>query len=344
MKPLIRYASAIAVGTFAMSIGAVNSVYAQDLTQVEVMIPFPEGHSFSDLVIARANGYFAEQGIEVTSLVADGGGFVGQQLVAGNAKFGIIGAADIAVAYNRRNDVRVLFCGQVRNVYKIVARADTGITSMEGLEGKALGYTEPGGGEAKIVHAAISEAGLEVNKSIDLIPIGPAGPASLVALQNDTVQAYSSSYPDVAILAASGIEWVDITPERYSNVPGVCLVTTDEFMSTEEGLKTATALSVGWMNGLYHVLANPEESFDTICEVVDGSCENMPVAEAFFAQSYSLFTPPEGQLPGATSTSSWDTVVSILSGGGTVPADLDLSPLLSGDNLQAVTDAMYAGR
>ena len=220
-------------------------VAAQDLTPVTVLLPIPEGIPFNPIVVAREKGFFADAGIDVTSSVADGSGYLSQQIVAGNAQFALMGAADAVVAYTKRDDVRVLFCNQVKNVYRIVAKAESGVTSMADLSGKALGYTEPGGGESKLVAAAIDEAGLVVNETITLVPIGGAGPQSLVSLQNDTVQAYSSSFPDVAALSVAGINWVDITPEKYSNVPGACMVTTEEVLSSEDGMKAATALAKG---------------------------------------------------------------------------------------------------
>ena len=74
------------------------------------------------------------------------------------------------------------------------------------------------------------------------------------------------------------------------------------------------------------------------------ACENKVVAEAFYAEAMNLITPPEGQRPGELKRSSWQTVVEILASSETVSADLDVSPLISGQNVQAVIDAAYAGR
>ena len=344
MKQTFKRFEAAAACALALQIGAAGSALAQDPTSVDVLLPFPEGIPFAPMIVAREQGYFAEQGIEVTTSVADGSGYLAQQVVAGNREFALMGASDAVVAFNRRDDVRVLFCNQVNNVYRIVARADTGITSMEELEGKALGYTEPGGGESQLVSAAIREAGLENNRTITLLPIGPAGPQSLVALQEDTVQAYSSSFPDVAMLAVSGIEWVDITPARYSNVPGTCMVTTEEVLSTEAGMRTAQALTTGWVEGQYHAIENPEQALEAVCTAVESACENREAAEALFVESMNLIEPPEGQRPGELRLSSWETVVEILSSNDVVPSDLDVRPLISGENVEAIVATAYADR
>lgn len=344
MKLKLGKAAIVAAGALAAQIGGAGVATAQDLTEVNVLLPIPEGLAFTPLVVAREKGYFADAGIAVTTSVADGSGYLSQQVVAGHSEFALMGAADAVVAYTKRNDVRVLFCNQVKNVYRIVARADTGIASMADLAGKSLGYTEPGGGESKLVSAAIDEAGLVVNDTITLVPIGGAGPQSLIALQNDTVQAYSSSFPDVAALAAAGIAWTDITPAKYSNVPGACMVTTEQVLATEDGKKKAIALASAWVHGQYEAIANPDEALDLVCSTIESACENENAAKALFAEAMNLITPPEGHRPGELSPSSWATVVEILASSGTVAGDLSVTPLISGANVEAVIEAAYTGR
>ena len=344
MKPIFNYARAIAIGTMALQFGSINAVQAQDLAPVEVLLPFPEGFAFTPLIIAREQGYFSDEGIVVSTPVADGSGYLSQQIVAGNVDFALMGAASAVVAFNKRDDVRVLFCNQVKNVFRIVARADTGINAMGGLEGKVLGYTEPGGGESQLVAAAIDAAGLEVNRNITLLPIGGAGPQSLNALKNDTVQAYSSSFADVAVLAASGIEWIDITPETYSNVPGACMVTTEKVLATDEGMSGAAALTAAWVRGQYYAIENRDAAFNLVCSTNESSCENEKVAAAFYKEAMNLIIPDAGHRPGELNLSSWQTVVEILASRDTVSADLDIAPLISGEKVEAIIVAAYAGR
>lgn len=313
-------------------------------TSVEVLLPLPAGLAFTPLIVSMEKGFFADAGIDVSYSVADGSGYLSQQMVAGNVDFALMGAADAVVSFNKRDDVRVLFCNQVNNVYRIVATADSGITAMSGLEGKSLGYTEPGGGESQLVAAALAEAGLVENQSVTLLPVGPAGPQSLVALQDGTVEAYSSSFPDVAALASEGIEWVDITPAKYSNVPGACMVTTEEVLSSDEGMAAATALAKGWVDGQYYSIENSDEAFQVVCDTIEVACVNRDAAEALYAEAMNLITPPEGQRPGELRLASWQTVVEILASSDTISADLDVAPLISGPKVEAVVAAAYAGR
>lgn len=310
---------------------------------VEILLPFPEGLPFAPLIVARENGYFDDNNVTVQTSVADGSGFVTQQLVSGNVQFALLGSADIAVAASKRDDVRVIFCNQVNNVYRIMATEESGVTDIAGLAGKAIGITEPGGGENQYVNAALADAGLESPGDIKILPIGAAGPQTLDAITKGTVQAYSSSFPDIASLTASGVTWVDITPEKYSAVPGTCMVTTQEVLDSEQGMTNAKGIAKAWVDGQYFALENEQEAFDMICEEHPEACANPDAAQALYDEALNVIRPDtDDQRPGEVAMSAWETVVEILSASEVVPADLDLTPVVSGESIDEVVEFAYS--
>lgn len=316
---------------------------AEGSAVVEVLIPFPEGMPFAPLIVGREKGYFDDNNVTVETSVADGSGFVTQQLVSGNVEFALLGSADVAVAASKRDDVRVIFCNQVNNVYRIMATEESGVTDINGLAGKAIGITEPGGGENQYVNAALADAGLESPGDIQVLPIGAAGPQTLSAIQDGTVQAYSSSFPDIASLTASGVKWVDITPEKYSAVPGTCMVTTQEVLDSEQGMADAKGLSKGWVDGQYYALENEQEAYDMICEEHPEACANPDAAQALFDEAMNVIRPDtDDQRPGEVERSVWDTVVEILSASEVVPADLDMTDVVSGSSIDEVVEFAYS--
>ena len=308
--------------------------------ETEILLPFPEGLPMAPLTVAKEQGIFKKNGIDNLKVsVADGSGYVSQQLVAGNINFALMGSADVAVAASKRDDVRVLFCHQAHNVYRIGALADSGITDLAGLAGKTLGFTEPGGGENALVKAALADGGLK--ESVTTLPIGGAGPQSLSAIKDGKVQAYSSSYPDFVQLSAQGVKFVDITPAKYSSVPGTCMTTTQEFLDTDAGKKQAQAVTQSWIDAEYYVLDNKEAAFDQVCKAVPSACENKDAARALYEEAIAVMAPDEGNRPGDTTPEVWKTVVEILASSGTVPASLDLTKNVSGGDLQTIRDAVY---
>ena len=313
---------------------------AKSSGQTEILLPFPEGLPMAPVTVAKERGIFADNGLDDVKIsVADGSGYVSQQLVAGNVNFALIGSADIAVAASKRDDVRVLFCHQAHNVYRIAALAESGVTDLEGFSGKTLGITEPGGGENALVKAALADAGL--TEDVTTLPIGGAGPQSLSAIKGGKVDGYSSSYPDFVSLGSEGVEFVDVTPEKYSSVPGTCLATTQEFLDTDAGKKEAQAVTQSWIDAEYYTLENQDESYDIVCGAVPSACENEDASRALFEEALAVMAPDEGNRPGDTTPEVWETVVEILASSDTVPADLDLTDNVSGGTVGEIRDAVY---
>ena len=310
--------------------------------EVEILLPFPEGLPMAPVTVAKEQGLFADNGLNNVKIsVADGSGYVSQQLVSGNINFALMGSADIAVAASKRDDVRVLFCHQANNVYRIAALADAGVSDLKGMAGKTLGITEPGGGENALVRAALADAGL--TDSVQTLPIGGAGPQSLSALKGGQVQGYSSSYPDFVSLGTEGVEFVDITPDKYNKVPGTCMATTEEFLATEEGKQQAIAVTSSWIQAEQFVIDNRDEAFEIVCTAVPSACENEAAAQALFDEAIEVMKPDDDSRIGDTTPEVWETVVEILSGGGTVDAGLDLTDTVSGGTVEEVREAAFEG-
>lgn len=308
----------------------------------EILLPFPEGLPLAPVVVARANGNFADNGIEAVDIqVADGSGFVSQQLVAGNSNFALMGSADVALAASKRDDVRVLFCHQANNVYRIAALSDSGVTDLAGMAGKTLGITEPGGGENLLVNAALEDGGL--TESVTTLPIGGAGPQTLAAIKDGKVQAYASSFPDFAALSTEGIEFVDITPTKFSTVPGTCMVTTQEYLDTPEGKATAIAVTKSWVDAEKYLLDNPGEAFAMVCGEIPSACENEAAAKALFDEARKVMAPQDGGQIGDTTPEIWANVVEIFSNAGVVDASLDMTDKVSGGTIDEVRSAAFAG-
>lgn len=322
----------------------VPMVHAKDLKSIEVLLPFNLGWGLSPLVVAQDQGFFEEKGLDVKFNVADGSGFVSLQAIAGNVDFAVMSALDSVIAYEKKNDLRVLMCNQVNNSYRIVATKASGITSVAELKGRTLGMTEAGGGEMRYVDAALAEAGID-RQELTLLPIGGAGPQSLSALQGGVVDAYSSSFGDVASLGAGGIEWVDITPPTYDAVPANCLVVTEGLIASQDGADTVTALMDGWVKGIEFLRDNEQETYDTVCETLPALCQNPAVAEAYYAQARRVVLPNDAEaVPGKVNPQAWEAVREILSAANTVDKALDLKPFAQSDAVLAVQDRVFANR
>ncbi|GAA3621331.1 hypothetical protein GCM10022199_27290 [Marihabitans asiaticum] len=309
-------------------------------SEVEILLPFPEGLPMAPATVAKEEGYFQEFGLEEVKIsVADGSGYLSQQLVAGNVNFALMGSSDAAVAASKREDVRVLFCHQATNVYRIGAVAESGVNDLAGLKGKTLGITEPGGGENTLVKAALEEAGL--SEDVTTLPIGGSGPQSLSAIESGKVQAYASSFPDFASFKSEGIEFTDITPEKYAQIPGTCMTTTQEFLDSEGGKDQATAVAAAWIKAEEYTINDPEATLEIICSAVASACKNREAAEILFDEAIEVMKPHGDGRVGDTTAEVWATLTDTLAEADVVPAELDMSDKVAGGTVGEVREAAY---
>lgn len=298
--------------------------------KVELLPSFPYSIYWTPLVVANELGYYDDEGLDVTFKETDGSGFVTQQLISRNSDFGRASATNEIIAFEKDPKLRLAGCASPKNIYSIVVKEGSPITSVEQLEGKTLGITEPGGGEEAVVNAALGDAGLKANQDVKLLPVGEAGPQSQQAIDKGQVDAYASSYPDIAALTAAGLTFADITPEKYNAVPGGCVITHEDALADPDKRDTAIKLMRAEAKGALFAETNPDAAFELICKAIPAECEDEAFAREYMksALDRSGFSviEPWGVVP----AEAWDTVVTLLKDSDALEGDdLDPAPLYS---------------
>ena len=306
-------------------------------TAAKLMLPFPRGIFWTPLLVAENQGYFADQGLDLTVEEADGSGFVTQQLISGGVDYGFSGAASAVVAAEKDPDLRIMMCYPASNIFVIVTPEDSGVSSVADLRGRTLGITEAGGGEEPIVNAALAENGLQPNADVTLLPIGGAGPQSLAALQDGTVDAYATSFADLATFTAAGNTFTDITPESLDVVPGDCMVTTKTALDDPVKREIAVKIARAFTMGAAFTEANPAGALDIVCDEVPEECTDMNYAQIYFDEvaRYAGGYQP-GMTYGAVPAQGWQTTVDVLAASGVIEGTVDPVLMATGDDVETV--------
>lgn len=311
------------------------------LQEVELLLSFPESVIWSSLLVAQDQGYFEEEGLEVTSEGTDGSAFVTQQVIAGNADYGWAAADSDIIAYANDPRLRVVMCHQEQNIFRIVTLADSDIQSVEDLAGGTLGFTEKGGGEEPLVTSALADAG--ITDDVKQLPIGAAGPQSQSAIEDGTVDAYASSYPDMSSLTAAGLEFRDITPEQFNGTPGDCLVTRDDVLEDPEKREIVEGIARAWVRGSVFTIENTEETLEIGCEAVPEECADMEAARILVEDTAELLKPVEEGAPvGSLYEEGWQSTADVLAETGAIEEPVDVTELIGGEVAQEIEEEVLA--
>jgi NitT/TauT family transport system substrate-binding protein len=119
---------------------------------VTMLIPYRESIAAIGLSVAM-DRYYPEMGLNVNLEGTDGTAQVAQQVIAGNAKFGVTGTVETMIAQAKGQDL-VSVAALGHDLFSIVAPEGSDVKAFADLDGKTIGITDLGGGEVPLVKAA----------------------------------------------------------------------------------------------------------------------------------------------------------------------------------------------
>lgn len=203
---------------------SVGSAKAQDLEQITFVQPSPSAINSYPVFVAIGEGYFADEGLEVTVEAVNGSASVLQALAAGQAHFGRPGPAPVLGARARGVDAVFIYNVAARTNFGIVVAEDSEYQSIEDLKGTTVGTGTADGAEVGFARNVLTGQGLAEGTDYTFLTVGDGGPATAAFTRGDIV-AYSASVADAAILTQRGLPVRDITPPEYQRFFGNGLAT-----------------------------------------------------------------------------------------------------------------------
>lgn len=229
--------------TFALALAATlpfaalvgTQAQAQDLREITFVQPSPSAINSFPVFVAIGEGYFEEEGLEVTVEAINGSGAVLQALSAGQAHFGRPGPGPVIGARAREVDAVFIYNVAARSNFGVVVREDSDIQSPEDLRGKTIGTGTADGSEVGFARNVMSGSGMKSGDDFDLLTVGDGGPAT-VAFNSGEIDAYSASTADAAILNQRGMAVRDITPPEFARFFGNGIATMGDTIRNDREL------------------------------------------------------------------------------------------------------------
>lgn len=314
-----------------------------ELRPFTMMFPVQDPIQFYPWYLAEELGYLEDEGLDATLEAADGSSAAIQQLIAGNADAALPAPGAFLIGVASGQPLKWIYSLQYSNIFTLVARADSGISSVADLSGKKLGISELSGGEVPLVRAILRDAGLAEGQDVELVPVGEGSALTIDALESGEIDAYSSSVFDVAAVEAAGIEVTVILPEDAAAYPADGVVTSEETLSSRHDdlvgfLRAAT-------KAIVFAEANPEAALEILAQVAPEAFEDEDLARRFFEVSTNLTTLPaelSGQPIGSHNVAGFQAYHDFLLQGseeeGALPEPVDLDQALDNSLLEEAND------
>lgn len=146
-------------------------------------------------IVAMEQGFFADEGIEITGISgSEGGGTTVRNVLTGDLPFGEVATPAAANAYNAGSPV-VAVGGGVQSVAEInfVATKDSNLESIEDVAGTTVAFTSPGSVTQGSLALSLDAAGVDP-ANVNAKALGGIG-EGLTALDGDAVDAAANLEP-----------------------------------------------------------------------------------------------------------------------------------------------------
>lgn len=252
----------------------VTTANAQDMMQLTVAVPNPSAINNFPLFVAMGEGYFEEEGLELTVEALNGSAAVLQVMASGQAQIGNPGPGPLLSARARGEDVVFIYNQYPKSIFGLMVPEESEAQGPADLDGTTVGVGTADGAEVAFTRGILQDAGLTEGENYEFLTVGDGGTAA-AAFLGEEVDAYAAAVSDAAIIESRGIPLREITPEEYLSFFGNGWAVTGQFIEENpeavEGfgraLVRATRFGLDPANRekvLEHTTAgNPQEGEDT---------------------------------------------------------------------------------
>ena len=163
-------------------------------------------HGF--LFLGNPLGFYKDEGVEVEFGTAAGSAATLQLIASGQVQLGYIGMDVLILAKARNPDLpaKAVYLQDRGNIYEICVPEESEVKKVSDLKDKNIGVANLASGAIPALKANLSDAGLDPNAAVGLIPVGNGAQAA-AALRAGRVQALSLFRAQHALIETLGFKF-----------------------------------------------------------------------------------------------------------------------------------------
>ncbi len=160
-------------------------------------------------LVAYANGYFAEEGIEVTDFVIGSGGTLRTAMIAKEFDLGLFAFVHVPIARIGGSPWKAVMSMHDLEIFSLVVRNELRdkVKTVADLRGLTVGFSTPGAGSWYMGSLYLKKAGLDPEKDVRYVSLGGDVGVIYTALKTGKVDAFPAWEPITTRLIEEGVAY-----------------------------------------------------------------------------------------------------------------------------------------
>ncbi len=160
-------------------------------------------------LVAYANGYFGEEGIEVTDFVIGSGGTLRTAMIAKEFDLGLFAFVHVPIARIGGSPWKAVMSMHDLEIFSLVVRSELRdkVKTVADLRGLTVGFSTPGAGSWYMGSLFLKKAGLDPEKDLQYVSLGGDVGVIYTALKTGKVDAFPAWEPITTRVIEEGVAY-----------------------------------------------------------------------------------------------------------------------------------------
>lgn len=160
-------------------------------------------------LVAYANGYLAEEGIELTDFVVGSGGTLRSAMIAKEFDVGLFGFVHVPIARLRGSPWKMVLSTHDLEIFSLVVRSELKdrVKTVADLRGMKVGFSTPGAASWYMGSVFLKKAGLDPERDLEYVSLGGNPGVIYAALKTGKVDAFSAWEPTTTRVIEEGVAY-----------------------------------------------------------------------------------------------------------------------------------------
>jgi NitT/TauT family transport system substrate-binding protein len=160
-------------------------------------------------LVAYANGYLSEEGIELTDFVVGSGGTLRTAVIAKEFDFGLFGFVHVVLSRIAGSPWKMILSTHDLEIFSLVVRSELKekVKAVVDLKGMKVGFSTPGAASWYLGSVFLKTAGLDPERDVQYVSLGGDPGVIYTSLKTGRVDAFSAWEPTTTRVIEEGIAY-----------------------------------------------------------------------------------------------------------------------------------------